>query len=178
MGRVLTCWTATKVMNSMPEQYDVFNNNCQVFSLRLVDRILAKARTTKYRMANMTYGRQVAPKIDIKMMEPVITRIDDEEVVDSADVEPVEAPGQIEGVVNPHVEPVVLEDMSAHGEAVEIVASELDGQELEEISRAEVLRNMAAVMVRNTPTLTLKDIQGAKEGEYLLFQEAPLVATV
>ncbi|KAF1980397.1 hypothetical protein BU23DRAFT_437496, partial [Bimuria novae-zelandiae CBS 107.79] len=39
---------STKVMDGMPKVYNAFNNNCQPFSLQLVDRILTTARTQKF----------------------------------------------------------------------------------------------------------------------------------
>jgi hypothetical protein len=47
-------------MNAMPERYDLLNNNCQHFSLRLLDQILRNGRKMKYQMGNGTYGSQAA----------------------------------------------------------------------------------------------------------------------
>lgn len=159
LGLWLTSLPATKVMNEMPEVYDALNNNCQTFALKLVDRILTQARTQKFLKANMTYGQMKAPEMTLDMLpRTVVTRIDTGEVVEPADVNLEVEPVAVEKDSAPDVEPLVLEEVKV--EPVEVAAAELD-EHADEIPKAEMLRNVATIMIQNTPTLTEEEVEAA-----------------
>ena len=144
----------------MPEVYDALNNNCQTFALKLVDRILTQARTQKFLKANMTYGQMKAPEMTLDMLprRTVVTRIDTGEVVEPEDVNLEVEPVAVEKDSAPDVEPLVLEEVKV--EPVEVPPVELD-EHADEIPKAEMLRNVATIMIQNTPTLTEEEVEAA-----------------
>lgn len=102
-----------------------------------------------------------APEMTIDMLpRTVITRIDTGEIVEPADVELEVEPATVEEVSAPEAEPLVLEEV--HVEPVEITVPE-SNEHGNEISRAEMLRNVATIMIQNTPTLTKENVEAAKE---------------
>ena len=146
-------------MNEMPEVYDALDNNCQIFALRLVDRILTKARREKFLMANMTFGQMKAQEMTPDMLprRTVVTRIDTGEVVEGVDVdleaEPVNTEKE-DGEVDEKPKGLIMEQ-------IKIKPVKFQAMEDDEISRAEMLRNVATIMIQNTPTLTEEEVEAA-----------------
>ena len=147
-------------MNDMPEIYNAWHNNCQTFSLQLVDRILTKARVRKFLKADMTYGQMKAPEMTLDMLpRTVVTRIDTGEVVEPADMAVEIEPVVVEDIAAAEAEPLVLEELKV--EPVEVKTAEKnEEEEVSDISRADMLQNVAIIMIQNTPTLSKEEVEG------------------
>lgn len=146
-------------MNDMPEIYNAWHNNCQTFSLQLVDRILTKARVQKFLKADMTFAQMKAPEITLDMLpRTVVTRIDTGEVVEPADMAVEIEPVVVEEIAAAEAEPLILEELKV--EPVEIPNVEKTDEEVSDISRADMLQNVAIIMIQNTPTLSKEEVEG------------------
>ncbi|KAI9154952.1 hypothetical protein HJFPF1_07513 [Paramyrothecium foliicola] len=141
--------TASKVMNEMPEVYNFIDNNCQHFSLRMLDRILRDGRK-KVKKFNQTYGQM--------RMEPYpllnttkVYKIGEEPTEE--DNQKVQEPAQIKPKP---VEPVVIalptseeeddvDDTPDRNGDIAVIDSEVD--------HLRLLEEAVSIMIQNTPTM-------------------------
>jgi hypothetical protein len=140
---------AAKAMNEMDEVYNVKKNNCQHFTLRVLDKILRDGRK-RVKMLDQTYGRVAMKPFEIKEIELKIYKIGE---VPPTEEEPVEEPKLVEqdAVKAPKLdEPqlvldaddVAVDDRSGD---VATIASEED--------HLQMIEDALAIMINNTPTL-------------------------
>ena len=150
---------AVQTMNEMPEVYDVFKNNCQHFTLRLLDKVLRDGRK-RAKVLDGTYRIAPAPKFEVPMTA-VVTRIDAD--ADSENHEEVEEEKQ----------PVVLQQ-------IRVVAPKLDAFREEEEERLEVVPTdpqahfdtlKAAVELMTKETPSIKESAAAR-GEQTAVEQA------
>jgi hypothetical protein len=138
-----------QTINEMRETYDVMYNNCQHFTLRLLDKVLRDGRK-KAKVLDGTYQIKPAPKLVVKM-DTVITRVD--ATVESEDHEAADEQKQ-----------PVEQEQPAILKPIKVVAPKLaDLQEAEE-DRMEVvptdpqahfdsLQAAVDLMIKETPTI-------------------------
>jgi hypothetical protein len=131
-------------MNDTPEVYNVVNNNCQHYALRLLDKILRDGRK-KMKMLNQTYGQMVEQPIKIRKVkmckigeEPPAD--DDEDEVETIQQKPfnpvtVEEPKKVD-------DEVVVDD---ENDDVAVIESEED--------HLQMIQEAVAIMIQNTPSI-------------------------
>ena len=136
-------------MNEMPETYDVMYNNCQHFTLRLLDKVLRDGRK-KAKVLNGTYSNIQAPKLVIKM-DAVTTRVDatvESEDHEAADEKKQPTEQQQPTILQPTkvVAPKLADLQEAEEESMEVVPT--DPQ-----AHFDNLQAAVDLMMRETPTI-------------------------
>lgn len=140
---------AAKAMSEMDEVYNVKINNCQHFTLRVLDKILRDGRK-RVKMLDQTYGRVAMKPFELKEIEVKIYKIGEEPPTEE---EPVEEPKLIEqhAVKAPKLdEPQLVLDaddveVGDRSGDVSTIASEED--------HLQMIEDALAIMINNTPTL-------------------------
>ncbi|KAK7409264.1 hypothetical protein QQX98_008574 [Neonectria punicea] len=150
-------------MNEMPEAYNVLDNNCQHFTLRLLDKILRDGRK-KMKMLNQTYGQMRQEPVLIPKRVKVY-RIDEDPPADDEDdvvsdreaIEPITVKAPKFDLEDDDEEDVVaVEDVN---DQVAVVESEKD--------HLVMIQEAVAIMIQNTPSIKegLAAEQGGNQGE-------------
>ncbi|KPM41106.1 hypothetical protein AK830_g5454 [Neonectria ditissima] len=141
--------SAVHAMYEMPEVYNVLDNNCQHFTLRLLDKILRDGRK-KVKLLNQTYGQM--RQEPIALPKPVkVYRIgeappaadDDNVAVEQRPIEPakVKAP-KVELEEDENENAVAVDDKNGQ---VAVVESEKD--------HLLMIKEAVGIMIQNTPLI-------------------------
>lgn len=142
----LNVFLATQVVNELPEVFHVLDNSCQVFTVRLLDKILKDGRPKLFTanmvsMATMFFGRQRVSEMRVGDLKSAV----DTEVSESG------------------AEPVVEDCMPASDHQIE------EGNEAEVAvikdpeALVQALQQATAIMVTHTPKLDLAEVEQQNE---------------
>jgi hypothetical protein len=131
-------------MNDTPEVYNVVNNNCQHYALRLLDKILRDGRK-KMKMLNQTYGQMVEQPIKIRKVK--MYKIGEEPPADDEDDE-------VETIQQKPFNPVTVEEPKKVDDEVVVDDENDDVAVIEsEEDHLQMIQEAVAIMIQNTPSI-------------------------